>query len=111
MEKDPSIKIKDFNQGCWPQIMPSSAKPGQGQPEAFRFSHLKKEELPKVLATSTNYREAFTNLLGSSGLPKRKLPKSGIQFFRLLVFTESQVLPGTFNSRKKKIENFLRVRN
>ena len=36
------IKIKDFNQGGWPQIMPSSAKPGQGQPEAFRFSQLKK---------------------------------------------------------------------
>ena len=94
-------KIQDFNQGGWPQIMPSSAKPGQAQPEALRFSQFKKEKLLGVLATYTNYREAFTNLLGGSGLSKRKLPKSGIQFFRLLVFTESQVLPGTFNSRKK----------
>ena len=38
-----NIKIKDFNQGGWPQIMPSSAKPGQAQPEALRFSQLKKK--------------------------------------------------------------------
>ena len=38
-----NIKIKDFNQGGWPQIMPSSAKPGQAQPEAVRFSQLKKK--------------------------------------------------------------------
>ena len=76
----------------------------QAWPSPARSSQIlaiKKETLLGVLATCTNYREAFTNLLGGSGLPKRKLPKSGIQFFRLLVFTESQVLPGTFNSRKK----------
>ena len=93
-----NIKIKDFNQGGWPQIMPSSAKPGQAQPEALRFSQLKKKNFWEVLATCTNYREAFTNLLGGSGLPKGRLPKSGIQFFRLPVFTEPQVLPGTFNA-------------
>ena len=38
-----SIKIKDFNQEGWPQIMPSSAKPGQAQPEALRFLQLKKK--------------------------------------------------------------------
>ena len=77
----------------------------QAWPSPARSSQIlaiKKETLLGVLATCTNYREAFTNLLGGSGLPKRKLPKSGIQFFRLLVFTESQVLPGTFISRKKK---------
>ena len=41
--KTSKLKIKDFNQGGWPQIMPPSAKPGQGQPEAFRFSQLKKK--------------------------------------------------------------------
>ena len=91
--------------------MPSSAKPGQGQPEAFRFSQLKKENLPRVLATSTNYREAFTNLSAGSGLPKRRRPKSGIQFFRLPVFTEPQVLLETFNARKKNFQIFLRVGN
>ena len=101
-----TLKIKDFNQGGWPQIMPSSAKPGQAQPEALRFSQLKKEKLLGVLATCTNYREAFTNLLGGSGLPKGRLPKSGIQFFRLPVFTEPQVLPGTFDSQKKNFEIF-----
>ena len=96
-----NIKIKDFNQGGWPQIMPSSAKPGQAQPEALRFSQLKKKNFwgfsPLVLLPS-NYREAFTNLSGGSGLPKGRLPKSGIHFFRLPVFTEPQVLPGTFNA-------------
>jgi hypothetical protein len=91
--------------------MPSSAKPGQGQPEAVRFSQLKKEKLPGVLATSTNYREAFTNLSAGSGLPKRRRPKSGIQFFRLPVFTEPQVLLETFNARKKNFEILLRVGN
>ena len=38
-----NTKSKDFNQGCWPQIMPSSAKPRQAQPEALRFSQLKKK--------------------------------------------------------------------
>ena len=90
--------------------MPSSAKPGQGQPEAVRFSQLKKEKLPGILATSTNYREAFTNLSAGSGLPKRRRPKSGIQFFRLPVFTEPQVLLETFNARKKKLRNFIKGR-
>ena len=88
--------------------MPSSAKPGQAQPEALRFSQLKKEKLLGVLATCTNYREAFTNLLGGSGLPKGRLPKSGIHFFRLPVFTEPQVLLETFHAQKK-LEIFLRV--
>ena len=81
------FKIKDFNQGGWPQIMPSSAKPGQAQPEALRFSQLKKNKLLGVLATCTNYRKAFTNLSGGPVLPKRRLQKSGIHFFRLPVFT------------------------
>ena len=96
-----NIKIKDFNQGGWPQIMPSSAKPGQAQPEAIRFLKLKKEKLLGVLATCTNYGEAFTNLSGGSVLPKRRLQKSGIQLFRLPVFTEPRVLPGTFIAQKK----------
>ena len=81
----------------------------QAWPSPARSSQIlaiKKEKLLGVLATCTNYREAFTNLSGGSGLPKRRLPKSGIQFFRLPVFTEPQVLPGTFNARETKLRNF-----
>ena len=86
----------------------------QAWPSPARSSQIlaiKKEKLLGVLATCTNYREAFTNLLGGSGLPKGRLPKSGIQFFRLPVFTEPQVLPGTFDARKKNFEILLRVGN
>ena len=77
----------------------------QAWPSPARSSQIlaiKKEKLLGVLATCTNYREAFTNLLGGSGLPKGRLPKSGIQFFRLPVFTEPQVLLAPLNARKKK---------
>ena len=66
------------------------------------FLAFKKEKLLRCFATCTNYGGAFTNLLRSSGLPKRRLPKSGIQFFSLPVFTESQDLGGTLNFPKKK---------
>ena len=68
---------------------------------SFQILAIKKEKLQGALATSTNYREPSTNLSGGSGLPRRRHPKSGIQFFRLPVFTEPQVLLETFNAQKK----------
>ena len=66
------LKIKDFNQGGWPQIMPSSAKPGQAQPEALRFSQLKKKNFwgfsPLVLTIERPlqiYQEAQDSPKGS----------------------------------------------
>ena len=84
------------------QAWPSPAKSSQ-------ILAIKKEKLLGVLATCTNYREAFTNLLGGSGLPRRRLAKSGIQFVCLRVLIEPQVLPRTFSARKD-FEVFLRVR-
>ena len=104
-------KIKDFNLGGWPQSHAIICQAWPRPARSCQILAIKKEKLPGVLATSTNYREAFTNLSAGSGLPKRRRPKSGIQFFRLPVFTEPQVLLETFNARKKNFEILLRVGN
>ena len=104
-------KIKDFNLGGWPQSHAIICQAWPRPARSCQILAIKKEKLLGVLATCTNYREAFTNLSAGSGFPKRRLTKSGIQFFRLPVFTEPQVLPGTFNARKKNFKIFLRVRN
>ena len=108
--KNSAIKIKDFNQGCWPQIMPSSAKPGQAQPEAIRFSQLKKKNFsgfsPLVLTIERPlqiYQEAQDS------------PKGGFQNLEFIFFAYLFLLSHRFclgrSILEKKIEIFQRVRN
>ena len=105
-----NIKIKDFNQGGWPQIMPSSAKPGQAQPEALRFSQLKKKNFwgfsPLVLTIERPlqiYQEAQDS-------PKGSFQNLESIFFAYLFLLSHKFGQGVQFPRKKN-ENFLRVRN
>ena len=107
--KNPSIKIKDFNQGCWPQIMPSSAKPGQGQPETLRFSQLKKK----------NFRR-FSPLVLTIERPLQiyqqgqDSPEGGIRNLESNFFAYLFLLSHRFCSRRsmleKKLRNFIKGR-
>ena len=107
-----NIKIKDFNQGGWPQIMPSSAKPGQAQPEALRFSQLKKKNFwgfsPLVLTIERPlqiYQEA-------QDFPKGSLQNLESNFFAYMFLLSHSFCQGrSCPERKKKNGNFLRVRN
>ena len=105
-----NIKIKDFNQGGWPQIMPSSAKPGQAQPEALRFSQLKKKNFwgfsPLVLIIERPlqiYQEAQDS-------PKGGFQNLEFNFFAYLFLLSHRFCPGR-SMLEKKLEIFLRVRN
>ena len=105
MEKDPSIKIKDFNQGCWPQIMPPSAKPDQAQPEALRFSQLKKKHFsgfsPLVLTIERPlqiYQEAQDS-------PKGGFQNLEFNFFAYLFLLSHRFCPGR-SMLEKKTRNF-----
>ena len=92
-------KIKDFNQGGWPQIMPSSAKPGQGQPEALRFSQLKKK----------NFR-GFSPLVLTIERPLQiyqqgqDSPKGGVQNLDSNFFAYLFLLSHRFCSRRSMFE-------
>ena len=105
-----NVKIKDLNQGGWPQIMPSSAKPGQAQPEAVRFSQLKKKNFwgfsPLVLTIERPlqiYQEV-------QDFPKGSFQNLESNFFAYMFLLSHRFCQGR-SSPEKKIENFLRVRN
>ena len=96
-----NIKIKDFNQGGWPQIMPSSAKPGQAQPEALRFSQLKKKNFwgfsPLVLTIERPlqiYQEAQYS-------PKGGFKNLEFNFFAYLFLLSHRFCQGRSILRKK----------
>ena len=104
------LKIKDFNQGGWPQIMPSSAKPGQAQPEALRFSQLKKKNFwgfsPLVLTIERPlqiYQEAQYS-------PKGGFKNLEFNFFAYLFLLSHRFCQGR-SILRKKLRDFLKVRN
>ena len=98
-EKPPNEKSKISTWEVDHRIMPSSAKPGQGQPEAVRFSQLKKK----------NFR-GFSPLVLTIERPLQiyqqgeDSPKGGVQNLESIFFAYLFLLSHRFCSRRSMLE-------